>query len=142
MSKKHARWILFVESFPYVIKYKVDKTNIVADALSHKYSLIATLDAKLFGFKLIKKVYVNDHDFGEVYVTCSKTAQRKFYLSDGYLYYVHRLCIPSSLILELLVKESHSRGLIGHFGVAKMFHILQEHFFWPHMKHDIEKIVE
>nr|XP_027098877.1 uncharacterized protein LOC113718156 [Coffea arabica] len=34
LSKKHARWITFVESFPYVIKYKAGKSNVVADALS------------------------------------------------------------------------------------------------------------
>ncbi|XP_027157552.1 uncharacterized protein LOC113759187 [Coffea eugenioides] len=29
LSKKHARWIAFVESFPYVIKYKAGKSNVV-----------------------------------------------------------------------------------------------------------------
>nr|XP_027120893.1 uncharacterized protein LOC113737958 [Coffea arabica] len=36
LSKKHARWIAFVESFPYVIKYKAGKSNVVADALSRR----------------------------------------------------------------------------------------------------------
>ena len=42
LSKKHAHWIAFIESFPYVIKYKGGKTNIVVDALSRRYSLITT----------------------------------------------------------------------------------------------------
>ena len=29
---------------------------------------------------------------------------------------------------------------MGHFGVAKTLDILQEHFFWPHMKRDVERI--
>ncbi|KAF8088704.1 hypothetical protein N665_0532s0064 [Sinapis alba] len=34
LSKRHARWVEFIETFPYVIKYKQGKENIVADALS------------------------------------------------------------------------------------------------------------
>ena len=29
---------------------------------------------------------------------------------------------------------------MGHFGVAKTLSILQEHFYWPRMKHDVERI--
>ena len=44
----------FVETFPYVIRYKQGKENIVAGALSWRYVLISTLDAKLLGFEHIK----------------------------------------------------------------------------------------
>nr|XP_027122192.1 uncharacterized protein LOC113739147 [Coffea arabica] len=40
LSKKHARWIAFVESFPYVIKYKASRSNVVADALSRRSTSI------------------------------------------------------------------------------------------------------
>jgi hypothetical protein len=39
------------------------------------------------------------------------------------------------------VRESHSGGLMGHFGVVKTLDVLHEHFFWPHMKRDVERIV-
>ena len=41
---------------------------------------------------------------------------------------------------ELLVRESHGGGLMGHFGVAKTLTVLQKHFYWPHMKRDVERI--
>ena len=41
----------FIETFPYVIKYKQGKENIVADALSRRYALMSTLNAKLLGFE-------------------------------------------------------------------------------------------
>jgi hypothetical protein len=41
---------------------------------------------------------------------------------------------------ELLVQESHGGGLMAHFGVAKTLAILQDHFYWPHMKLDVERI--
>ncbi|KAL4281354.1 hypothetical protein GQ457_03G017090 [Hibiscus cannabinus] len=34
LSKLHARWVEFIETFPYVIKYKRGKENVVVDALS------------------------------------------------------------------------------------------------------------
>ncbi|KAK8708384.1 hypothetical protein V6N13_059426 [Hibiscus sabdariffa] len=86
LSKRHARWVEFIESFPYVIKYKKGKDNIVADALSR------------------------------------------------------RLCIPQGSIREFLVHESHSGGLMGHFGVTKTLDMVMEHFFWPHMHKMVEKV--
>ncbi|KAH9657973.1 hypothetical protein KPL70_023298 [Citrus sinensis] len=31
---------------------------------------------------------------------------------------------------------------MGHFGIAKTLDVLKEHFFWPHMKCDVERICE
>ncbi|CAA7038794.1 unnamed protein product [Microthlaspi erraticum] len=36
LNKRHARWVEFIETFPYVIKYKKGKDNVVADALSRR----------------------------------------------------------------------------------------------------------
>jgi hypothetical protein len=57
LNKRHARWVEFIETFPYVIRYKQGKENVVADALSHRYALLSTLDAKLLGFEHIKELY-------------------------------------------------------------------------------------
>ena len=40
LNKRHARWVEFIETFPYVIKYKQGKENVVADALSRRYTLL------------------------------------------------------------------------------------------------------
>lgn len=66
LNKRHARWVEFIETFSYVICYKQSKENVVADALSRRYALIATLDAKFLGFEHIKELYYDDHDFSEV----------------------------------------------------------------------------
>ena len=57
----------FIETFPYVIKYKQDKENIVADALSRRDAVVSTLNAKLLGFEYVKELYANDDDFASVY---------------------------------------------------------------------------
>ena len=40
-----------------MIKYKQDKENIVVDALSIRYVLLNSLDAKLLGFEQLKEMY-------------------------------------------------------------------------------------
>ncbi|KAG7543275.1 Reverse transcriptase domain [Arabidopsis thaliana x Arabidopsis arenosa] len=140
LNKRHARWMEFVETFPYVIQYKQGKENVVADALSRRYTLISTLDAKILGFEMIKGAYATDPDFQEVFLTCEKFAKGKYFRSDGFLFYENRLCIPNSSLRDLLVREAHGGGLMGHFGVAKTLSIMQDHFFWPHMKRDVERI--
>jgi hypothetical protein len=59
---------------------------------------------------------------------------------DGYLFKENRLCVLASSLHELLVREAHGGGLMGHFGVAKTLDVLHEHFYWPKMKRDVQRI--
>ena len=52
--------------FPYVIKYKNGKENIVVDALSRRYALLTSLQTKLLGFEFVKDLYATDSNFGKV----------------------------------------------------------------------------
>ena len=91
LHKRHAKWVEFIEPFPYVIKYKQGKENVVADALSRRYALISTLNAKLLGFEYIKELYANDPDFANVFNACEKVAFGKFYKHDGLLFRENKL---------------------------------------------------
>ena len=115
--KRHAIWVEFVESFPYVIKYKQGKENVVVDALSRRYALIFTLNVNLLGFKYIKELY-------------EKVSFGKFYRHEGLLFRENKSRVPNSSLRELLVREAHGGGL----------DVLREHFFWPHIKHNVERI--
>ena len=99
LNRRHAKWVEFIETFPYVIKYKQGKKNIIADALSRRYVLLHTMTTRLLGY--MKELYDND-----------RSAFGKFYLMDGYLFKENRLCVPASSFRELLVRESHEGGLM------------------------------
>ncbi|WVZ62833.1 hypothetical protein U9M48_012533 [Paspalum notatum var. saurae] len=54
LNKRHAKWVEFIESFPYIIKHKKGKDNVIADALSRRYTLLSQLDHRIFGLETIK----------------------------------------------------------------------------------------
>ncbi|XP_056852919.1 uncharacterized protein LOC130502196 [Raphanus sativus] len=139
-KKRHARWLEFVETFPYVIKYKKGKDNVVADALSRRHTLISTMEAKIMGFEYIKDSYITDPDFQEVFRKTTKMAAGPFYQQDGFLFKEKKLCIPQGSMRELLVREAHGGGLMGHFGRDKTLSVLADHFFWPNMRKDVENL--
>ncbi|RVW44856.1 Retrovirus-related Pol polyprotein from transposon 17.6 [Vitis vinifera] len=116
LNIRHPKWVEFIETFSYVIKYKQGKENIVVDALSRRYALVSTLNAKLLGFEYVKELYANDDDLASVYGACEKAAFGKFYRLDGYLFRENKLCVPNSSMCELLVCKAHGGGLMGHFG--------------------------
>jgi len=119
----------FIETFLYVIKYKKDKENVVADALSQRYAILTILEAKCLGFEHIKGLYTDDDDYGRVYEACEHATFDKFYRHEGYLFHENKLYLPKCSLRELLVQEAHSGGLMGHFGINKTYEVLHEQFY-------------
>jgi hypothetical protein len=54
LNKHHSKWVEFIETFPYIIKQKKGKNNVIADALSRCYTILSQLDHKIFGLESIK----------------------------------------------------------------------------------------
>ena len=133
LNKKHAKWVEFIEQFPYVIKHKQGKTNMVADALSRRHTLLNVLDSKYLGFDNIMEIYKDDLDFSHIYQECSKGRHKDFFIHDGFFFKGKRLCVPQGSLRQSLFRETHEGGLMGHFGVAKTLYTLHDHFFWPHI---------
>jgi hypothetical protein len=63
LNRRHATWVEFLETFPYIIKHKKGSDNVIADALSRHYSLLSQLDYRIFGLESIKGQYALDDDF-------------------------------------------------------------------------------
>jgi hypothetical protein len=130
LNRMHAKWCEFIESFPYVVKYKKGKENVVADALSRHHALLAQLDAKILGLESIKELYATDSYFAEPYSKCcNDKGWEKYHKHDGFLFRANKLCILDCSVRILLVQEPHAGGLIGHFGAKKTEKVLVDHFF-------------
>ncbi|WVZ63729.1 hypothetical protein U9M48_013337 [Paspalum notatum var. saurae] len=142
LNRRHAKWIEFIEMFPYVVKRKHGKDNIVADALSRKCVLITQLDIKVLGLESIKTLYAVDADFKKPFCRCiDGKGWDKYYVHDGFLIRTNKICILACSTCHVLLQEAHVGGLAGHFGVKKTLDMLSDHFFWPHMRRDIQRHV-
>jgi hypothetical protein len=142
LTRRHAKWDQFIKSFPYVIKHKKGKENIIANALSRRYTLLNQLDYKIFGLETIKDQYVHNSNFKDVLLHCKDgKAWNKFIISDEFVFKANKLCTPASSVHLLLLQEAHRGGLMGYFGAKKMEDILAGHFFWPKLRRDVERFV-
>lgn len=72
LNRRHAKWVEFIETFPYVIKHNKGKENVIADALSRRYTMVSQLDFKIFGLETIKDQYEHDGDFKDVLQNCKE----------------------------------------------------------------------
>ena len=98
LNKRHAKWVEFIESFPYIIKYKKGLDNVVADALSRKNMLLSQLDVKVSGLEELKPLYAHDKEFSMPYANCSNVkAWDKYHMHDGFLFRVTNCVFPSVL---------------------------------------------
>ena len=119
LNSRHAKWVEFIETFPYVIKHKKGKENVIAGALSRRYTI------KIFGLETIKDQYVHDAEFKDVLQNCKEgRAWNKFAIKDRFVFRANKLCIPASSVRLLLLQEAHGGRLMGHFGVKKTDDIL------------------
>ena len=135
LNHRHAKWAEFIESFPYIIKHKNGKDNVIAHALSRRYTMLFQLDCRIFGLVTIKEQYVNDDEFKDVIENCKEgRTWNKYMIHDGFLFRANHLCISVGSVYLLLLQEAHRSGFMGHFGAKKTEEVLATHFFWPWMR--------
>jgi hypothetical protein len=138
LNKRHTKWVEFIETFPYIIKHKKGKKNIIANALSKRYTMLSQFDHKIFGLESIKELYATDIDFKDAYENYREGRMwNKYVLQDDLLYHANKLCIPASFVRLLFLQEAHVGSLMGHFGVKKTEDVLAAHFFSPKISCDV-----
>ena len=119
-----------------MIKHNVGKLNHVAGALSRRHSFLSTMQTMVFKFDHIKDLYNIDLNYGEIWRRCLECPQRMFVITEGFLYYGKRLCIPQGSLRESIVRKAHEGGLAGHFGHSKTLRLIQDNFDASCLKHN------
>jgi len=129
LNRKHTKWVKFIETISYVVKYKKGKENIVVDALSRKNVLVNQLEVKVPGIESIKELYPVDHEFSKPYAKCTaRKGWEKYHIHGGFLFRTNKLCVPHCSV-RLLLQETHAGGLMDHFGWRKTYEMLTDHFY-------------
>ena len=147
-----ARWITELESFDYEVKYIPGKLNCKADALSRNegaqhndlndekfeenvYAIVSTNNFKeQLKFEQTNDIIINtarscvennvDVNEGQL-----KRVSNQLRIEDGILTKSGRPVVPPSM-LKYITTEYHR---LGHFGVDKLYELVQQRFYWPKM---------
>jgi hypothetical protein len=99
LNCRHAKWVEFIETFPYIVKYKKGKDNMVADALSRRNVLLNQLEVKVLGLENLKEMYNDDLEFSEPYNHCKDgKGWEKYHIHDVFLFRANKLCVPNSSV--------------------------------------------
>ncbi|KAK8933568.1 hypothetical protein KSP39_PZI015465 [Platanthera zijinensis] len=143
LSHRHAKWVEFLQSYHYVIKHRAAVVNKSADALSRWISLLQTMSTHVTGFERLVVEYVECSDFGDIYRSLTRDPPNTiegFTVSEGYLFFGTRLCIPSTSLRDFLIWEMHAGGAAGHFGRDKTIALVEDRFYWPSLKGDVARV--
>ncbi|PKU67703.1 RNA-directed DNA polymerase [Dendrobium catenatum] len=143
INRMHARWIVFLQKFTFVLQHKAGKVNRVADALSRRAAMLISLQTEITGLQEMKNFYETDEDFSVFWRQCMDGIPNSDYsLRHGFLFKANCLCIPNSSWRPQLIKEAHCGGLAAHLGQQKTLAQLQVRFFWPRLARDVTRFVE
>lgn len=139
ISARHASWIAYMQQFTFIIKHQSGRTNKVADALSRRHSLLATLQLDVPGFASFTDLYPSDAFFGSIWRDIQERRDSDYVLHEGFLFRDNRLCVPSCSLRLQLIKELHEEG---HVGRDRTLQLVATSYFWPTLRRDVLRYVE
>ncbi|KAK8954863.1 hypothetical protein KSP39_PZI002830 [Platanthera zijinensis] len=144
LGHRHAKWVEFMQEYHYVLKHRAGVENKPANALSRRITILHTMSARVEGFERIRHDYPECPDFGDIFSALSKDPPEPhegFAISEGYLFFGPRLCVPRTSLRDFLIWELHAGGAAGHFGREKTIALVEDRFFWPGLKKDVTRVV-
>ncbi|XP_022871711.1 uncharacterized protein LOC111390827 [Olea europaea var. sylvestris] len=66
LSRRHAKWMAYLQEFTFTLKHQAGSLNRVADALSRRTLLLTTMSTKIVGFEAFPHMHAVDPSFGKI----------------------------------------------------------------------------
>ncbi|KAG8485950.1 hypothetical protein CXB51_020236 [Gossypium anomalum] len=136
LNLRQRRWVELLKDYDCLIEYHPGKANAVADALSRRvvtdlialFERLSLFDDRSLLAELQQVKNGENEDFG--------------LNTEGVLCFHGRVCIPKDPELrQLILKEGHGGLCAMHPGGNKLYHDLQELYWWPGLKREVTKFV-
>lgn len=141
------RWMQTLQEYDFEIKYRPEKENVVADALSRKASLLTISIITNPLVSEVREAIMHDEFYTPFFTLLrqeSKTPAAEvrkvqgFKLEDECLYFNNRLCILNNdQLKKRILKEAHDNLITGHSGYIKTYMSIKKSFFGPRLKSDV-----
>ncbi|XP_026434078.1 uncharacterized protein LOC113331593 [Papaver somniferum] len=114
VNRMHDRWLYTINQYTFSIKHQSGKLNQVVDALSRRAHLLVTLKHESLAFDFLKDLYSEDKEFKQPWDKCGSSTGSvdDFLIQEGFLFKGNRLSL------------------------------VEERYFWPSIKRDVQKYVQ
>ncbi|KAE8663112.1 putative Quercetin 3-O-methyltransferase 1 [Hibiscus syriacus] len=139
LSRRHAKWMAYLQEFTFTLRHQAGSLNCVADALSRRTLLLTTMSTKVAGFETFTDMYAADPSFGRIFQEVTEGHRHDFVLHNGYLFRGLQLCIPDCSLRQQIISELHNEG---HFGRDKTLALISSDFYWPKLTSDVAHYVD
>ncbi|KAE8681373.1 putative CCCH-type zinc finger family protein [Hibiscus syriacus] len=139
LSRRHAKWVAYLQEFTFTLRHQAGSLNRVADALSRRTLLLTTMSTKVAGFETFTDMYAADPSFGRIFQEVTEGHRHDFVLHNGYLFCGLQLCIPDCSLRQQIISELHNEG---HFGRDKTLALISSEFYWPKLTSDVAHYVD
>lgn len=113
--------------------------NRVADALSRRHGLHTMMHTSVTGFATFADLYASDPFFGRILTDTENGLCDDYSIQDGFFFRGLRLCVPDCSLRGQIIKELHDEG---HVGRDRTLHLVITYYFWPSLRHDVERFME
>lgn len=138
VTSRHASWFSYLQQFTFVIKHKAGALNNVADALSRRHTLLASMHVSVVGFETPPDLYPLDPIFSEIWNDVQLNGSIEYVIVDGFLFRGNKLCIPESSLHLQVIRELHNEG---HVGRDRTLQLVTSSYFWPSVRRDVERFI-
>ena len=159
LNWRQARWVMDLQEYNFVIKYRPGKTNTKADLLSQRAGhergeldnqRVILLKEELFVRlhdddqaleDIIEKVKkVNKRQWEEVVKKGINNQEKGWRLERGLVTWKERIYIPIDQTLRGTMIEIHHSW--GHPGIHKTVELITRNYWWPGVREDIRKYIQ
>ena len=161
LTRRQARWSLFLSEFDFIINHRPGKLHKAADALSRRADFITddiSMDNTNHNLAtLLRSMYTQlaagqteeEQEFKELVKEATSAEfikkfeeQKGFELLDGILFKDGLMCIPNEDLQLQVLRERHDSKTAGHFGISKTVDLVSRDFWWPGLKDSVTKYVK
>ncbi|XP_058766610.1 uncharacterized protein LOC131640216 [Vicia villosa] len=146
-TPEQQKWASKLQGFNFEIFYKPGRSNLVADALSRKFSTKEPLFMALTSavpelIHHLRHYYTSDLEGQQLVQNLLSRADTDFSFIKKLLFFKNKMYIPSTQLRLALIDEFHSTPTSGHSGVKPTVARLTASFAWPRLHSDVKDFIK